>query len=105
MELVCTRSCLDKYDKPYIIGGLYKYYDSQYVFDTFGNKIYDIFEEEEEKLQKKSLEALEKFNQEIELEVKKVEEDLSRQHNDFSDLVIQRILDSSSRVDQKETIS
>lgn len=47
MELVCTRRCLDKDNKPYEIGNRYKYYDSQYVFDTMDNKVYDIYQEQD----------------------------------------------------------
>jgi hypothetical protein len=45
MELVCTRHCLTKENVPYVIGGRYKYYDSDYVFDSLNNKVYDIFSE------------------------------------------------------------
>lgn len=45
MELICTKYCLDKDNKPFVVGDRYKYYDSVFVFDVMDNKVYDIFQE------------------------------------------------------------
>ncbi len=45
MEIICTKSCLDKDGILYDIGGRYKYYDSKFVFDNLGNKVFDIYSE------------------------------------------------------------
>lgn len=48
MEILCTKRCLDKNGDEYTKGGIYHYYDNLFVYDTLGNKLFDIYDEDTE---------------------------------------------------------
>jgi hypothetical protein len=48
MKIICVKKCLDKNGDNYVVGDAYHYYETCYVYDSLGIKLYDIYHEEGE---------------------------------------------------------